>query len=361
MREAVHMGHGCRASSKGDAMDQIIWVLVPAYNPDEERLEALTTALRSENLPMIIIDDGCGEAYRPLFERLERLGAMVVRHAVNLGKGRALKTGINALLAQHNDFFGVITADADGQHSARDILRVRSALLEQPDSLIIGARRFTGNVPFKSRAGNAVTRVVYRYVSGIRCRDTQSGLRAIPARALPSMLYISGERYEYEMNMLLQLRELSLQLREIEIETLYFNNNQGSHFRPLHDAARIYSVILRFALSSILSFCVDYSAYLLLLFACSLSPVFAYGIARSLSSLLNFAINREVVFGKRGGKWAVFRYYALVAVQMLAGMGLVNAISNALSFSPGWVKVPVDLLLFFGSYILQRDFVFGSK
>jgi len=342
-------------------MDQKIWVLLPAYKP-EERLVALVEALINKNLPVLVVDDGGGETCRPLFDRVERLGGIVVRHAVNLGKGRALKTGINALLTRcGDDIEGIITADADGQHAVPDILRMRDALIGHPDVLTLGSRQFSGNVPFKSRAGNAITRVVYRYVSGIRCRDTQTGLRGIPARALPVMLRLSGERYEYEMNMLLQLRELSLPLREIPIETIYIDDNKGSHFRPFHDAARVYSVILRFALSSIVSFCVDYSAYLLLLRAGSVPPALAYGIARALSSLLNFTINREAVFGRRGGKWAVVRYYALVIVQMLAGMGLVSFISRTLSLSPGWVKMPVDLLLFFISYVVQREFVFKSK
>ncbi|MEG0767792.1 MAG: glycosyltransferase family 2 protein, partial [Clostridia bacterium] len=186
-------------------------VLIPAYKPDE-RLLTLCQALRTAQLAVLVVDDGSGVSFAPLFTQVVVQGVPVVRHAVNLGKGRALKTGINEALQRYPHLAGLITADADGQHTPTDILRIIDAMRAHPDALVTGARTFAGAVPFRSRAGNIITRNVYHFVTGIRCQDTQTGLRGIPACALASMIKLSGEGYEFEMTMLLKLRDLRLPL-----------------------------------------------------------------------------------------------------------------------------------------------------
>ena len=125
-------------------------VLIPAYKPDE-RLISLTRELREQGLNVMLVDDGGQEAYAAIFEQCRELGAHVAVHAVNLGKGRALKTGINAALLAWPELEGIVTADADGQHTPRDIVRLIDALREHPNALVLGSRQFTGEVPFKSR------------------------------------------------------------------------------------------------------------------------------------------------------------------------------------------------------------------
>ncbi len=336
-----------------------ILVVIPAYKPNL-RMLTLCEALRAAEFPVMLVDDGSGEAYRDLFQQAETLGCHVERHAVNMGKGRALKTGINAAMNLYPELAGVVTADADGQHTCADILRIMATMGETPDTLITGARCFGKNVPFKSRAGNTITRYVYRFATGIRCKDTQTGLRGIPAKFLPSVLCLPGERYEYEMTMLMKLKELSLPLKEIEIEAIYLDNNKGSHFHPFMDSLRIYTVILRFLTSSLLSFGLDYALYLFCLRIWLLSPGQCYVIARVFSSLFNYTLNRTAVFGGRGGKFSIFRYYLLALLIMAAGSGFVELLAF-LGFGAGWVKIPVDTLLFFVSYLLQRDYVFRGK
>lgn len=334
-------------------------VLIPAYKPDA-RMLALAEELLAAGLLVMLVDDGGGEAYAGLFEAARAMGCHVQTHAVNLGKGRALKTGINAAMVHCPDIFGVVTADADGQHTCKDILRVAEAMHEHPNALVTGSRAFTGDVPFKSRAGNAVTRHVYRFVTGIRCHDTQTGLRGIPRHALGDMLRLPGERYEYEMTMLMKLREMEMPLVEVPIETIYINGNEGSHFSPLRDATRIYAVILRFLLSSVLSFALDYLLYLFCLRTFGWQPWLCYAVARVLSSLFNYTINRLAVFGGRGGKLSIARYYLLAAGLLITGAALVEVLHTALGMSAAWAKIPVDMVLFLLSYVLQRDFVFAG-
>ena len=239
-------------------------VLIPAYKPDE-RLVQLTRELKEEKLDVLLVDDGGQQAFAHIFDECRALGAEVAVHAVNQGKGRALKTGLNAALNLWPDLSGVVTADADGQHTLRDILRLIEAMREHPNALVLGSREFTGDVPFKSRWGNRITRFVYALASGVHVSDTQTGLRGLPACAIPAMITIDGERYEYEMNVLLKLRDMKLGVFEVPIETIYIDDNSGSHFNPVRDAIRIYAVIFKYLFSSVTSFAVDYLLYWLCL------------------------------------------------------------------------------------------------
>jgi glycosyltransferase involved in cell wall biosynthesis len=344
-------------------------VLIPAYKPDE-RLPALVALLRKAQYDVLVVDDGGGEEHLPIFERCAELGAPVVRHAVNLGKGRALKTGLNEILLRWPQVSSVITADADGQHTPEDIQKVAEAQREHPNALILGGRAFSGKVPWKSRAGNAITRAVYRIATGIRVFDTQTGLRALPREALPWMLELPGEHYEYEMNMLLKLRERMMAVLEVPIQTVYIDENASSHFHPFRDAARIYWVIFRYMFAALFSFAIDYTLYLLGLrwISALTPPAFApyvvlssYAVARLFSSLLNYALNKHTVFGGHGGRSAIVRYYLLAAAQMALGASLTSLITDVTRLQPGTAKLPVDVLLFCVSYFVQRDFVFKIK
>ncbi|MDR1600133.1 MAG: bifunctional glycosyltransferase family 2/GtrA family protein [Oscillospiraceae bacterium] len=329
-------------------------ILIPAYKPDQ-RLVNLVGELRGRGLDVLVVDDGGGPAYSGIFSQVEALGASVVRHAVNLGKGRALKTGLNALMLR-GDSLDVVTADADGQHTLGDILKVADLLGKRPDSLALGVRAFTGKVPLKSRAGNGITRLIYTWITGMKCRDTQTGLRGLPAKSLPDMVRLPGERYEYEMNMLLRLKEMKLDLAQAPIETVYINGNKGSHFNPLRDALRILASLLKFGLSSVLSLAADWGLYVTLLNA-GLGPGSAYALARVVSAGLNFTLNRTVVF-RKGGLRSLAKYAALAAVQLAVGASITHLLS---SLSPGltlWIKLPVDALLFMVNFYIQREWIF---
>ena len=337
-------------------------VLIPAYKPDERLIE-LTRELRGKDLDVLLVDDGGGEAYAHIFGDCRALGAQVAVHAVNLGKGRALKTGINAALQLWPDMAGIVTADADGQHTPADILRLIDALGEHPHSLVLGSRRFTGDVPFKSRWGNRITRTVYALVSGVHVGDTQTGLRALPRESLAAMVRIDGERYEYEMNVLLKLRDMGLDVFEVPIETIYIDDNAGSHFNPVRDALRIYGVIFRhlfaYLFSSGFSTVVDLALFYLLRHF-SLAHWLSYALARVVSSQVNYHINKRAVFGGRGGRYAVLKYYILCVIQGSIGAALVQFLPRVLPISGDVLKIPVDVVLFMISYAIQRDIVFDK-
>ena len=212
-------------------------VLVPAYEPDQ-RLLAVVAELRrrAPDWQVLMVDDGSGRAYTHLFTDVAALGATVLTHPENRGKGAALRTGF-AWIIEHAPGEAAVCADSDGQHRIRDVVRVATAV--RPGVIVLGGRRFTGKVPLRSRFGNTVTRHVFRALSGIAVYYTQTGLRAYPHELLGWLMSVPGDRFEYEFQALLRARNAGVRIIEVEIETVYDQRENSSHFRPLRDSWRI--------------------------------------------------------------------------------------------------------------------------
>ena len=338
---------------KGDSVEGYT-VLIPAYQPDE-KLVQLVAKLREKDIAVTVVDDGGGADYAHIFEQVTEEGAFVLYHTENKGKGTALKTGISHLKKQAH-VKGIVTADADGQHTPQDICLVIGAMVKHPDVLVIGARAFSGNVPARSRFGNALTRGIFRLATGLKVTDTQTGLRGLPRRLFEELSVLEGDRYEYEMNMLLNIERWGVEYIEVPIETVYIEDNKSSHFHPLRDSWLIYGKILKFLTSSLASFVVDYGIFLLLSAAFKLDYWLCYVLARAVSSFVNYTINRHIVFAN-GRKNSVLKYYLLVLAIMALGSAGVDLLTVA--GIPGLLsKVMVDVPLFFVSYTVQRKYIF---
>lgn len=239
-------------------------VLIPAYEPDE-RMIGLIESLKETDpqTSIIVVDDGSGARFGELFQAASEMGCIVLTHETNRGKGCALKTGF-AYLKESGARGEVVCADSDGQHLPRDIRRVGSSVEPDSRSMVLGGRRFSGKVPLRSRFGNAATRFVYARSTGVKIHDTQTGLRGYSTEMLDFLLAIPGERFEYEMNVLLAAAKYGYAIKEITIDTVYLNNNESSHFRPIADSASVYLPFLKFSGSSFISGAVDFVLVLLL-------------------------------------------------------------------------------------------------
>ena len=328
-----------------------IKILIPAYQPDQKLIDLVNRL--SLQYPVVVVDDGSGEAYRQVFADLIVTGAVILHHEYNHGKGTALKTGIR-YLSKQSDTGGIITADADGQHTVEDIGRVAAAMRAHPDTLILGGRNFK-QMPPRSRFGNSATCFFFRLLTGLKITDTQTGLRALPARLFPRLLALEGDRYEYEMNMLLSLREWGTEYLEIPIQTVYLENNQSSHYRVLRDSIRIFSRVLKYAMSSFVCTGVDYLLYILLLKF--FGPAASYALARLCSATLNYQLNCRVVFrGKPTWKNAL-QYTLLAAASLAIGSASVSFLSS-LGFNSVFAKLLIDGLLFIGNYLVQKHLIF---
>ena len=211
-------------------------LLIPAYQPGQALVDIVRELTGTMFAAIVVVDDGSGPNYRSIFDRLLRFDTVhVLRHAVNLGKGAALKTGINFILLEYPDLAGVVTADADGQHDPADILSVACRFMVSPKALVLGTRTFASDVPLRSRLGNSITRYAMRLAVGHRLSDTQTGLRAIPRGLLERLLRVAAPGYEFELEMLIAARHPALEVVEQSIRTIYNPGNPSSHFQPLRD------------------------------------------------------------------------------------------------------------------------------
>lgn len=328
-------------------------IIIPAYKPDEKLIRLLSDLKEITSARILVVNDGSGADYDAVFCKAEELCDTLLVHEVNKGKGAAMKTAFAYLLEEGKEQGAICTADADGQHLPEDIVRCLACAEENPGTLVLGARAFRGDVPARSMFGNTVSRITFQILMGKRVYDTQTGLRAFTPDLLPQMLEIAENRYEYEMRMLCNAIRKKTPIKEVEIQTVYIEENKSSHFNPVRDALRVYGLLFRcawgpffemvsFVFSSVFAFVVDSAAYnvffhflmpLILGKGSTLISDASLLLARVISSLVNYAINGKVVFQNTKNKArSLLLYFALVVVIFFAN----NFIINFLLYDSGW-------------------------
>lgn len=335
-------------------------VLIPSYQPSAT-LVRVVSSLADKVDHVVVVDDGSGPHYAGRFAELDLPGVTVLTHAANRGKGRALKTGLRFIRDEWPGH-AVVTADGDGQHLTEDILRVADLLSREPGALVLGGRGFDGTVPARSRVGNSISRIVFRLAVGARVRDTQTGLRGIPADLLEWAELIPGERFDYELVVLMRAAESSIPIVEVEITTVYLEGNTSSHFRPVRDSIRVMWPLFAFGASSLFAFLIDVVALQLLLTATGVLGIAVLG-ARLISGTTNFFVNRAIVFRRpspRGIARDALGYASLAVVLAVASYGGIVLLTE-LGVPVLLAKVVVDVALYVASFQTQRLVVFARE
>ena len=336
-----------------------MYVLIPAYQPDARLPRLILELHRADpSTKIVVVDDGSGQKFSDIFEASATAGAHVISYEHNRGKGYALREGFTWIRDVAGDSPEcVVTADADGQHTLNDIFRVGRTCTDTGKS-VLGVREFVGHVPARSRIGNTATSALFWLATGWKLKDTQTGLRAFPVALLPELLEVQGDRYEYELRVLLHLAKFRHPVTQIPIETIYEAGNPTSHFRPLQDSARIWAPLLKFAASSGVATVIDY-VLVLVLNALTGALFFPVVAARMVSASVNFAMNRRV-FEATGVplRRSALRYAAL-AVAVVAGSYTMLAVLTGIGM-PLWIaKIIADTTMYLVSYSAQSRYVFA--
>ena len=335
-------------------------ILIPAYKPDDKLVALTNQLLTHDDLKLVVVDDGSGEAFCPVFEALDKR-VTLISYPDNKGKGGALKTGIRYIMDHMPECERLVTADADGQHRYADIRRVLDKSEEMPGALVLGSRAFDGDVPLRSRFGNAMTRQVFAIASGVKVRDTQTGLRGFDRDGMRLFVDVPGDRYEYEINMLLTAARAEMPIYEVTIETVYLNDNESSHFNPLKDSLRIYACILKFACSSLICFGIDYVLFQLLRTFIPLTWV-SNLLARIVSASVNFMLNKKLVFkGNEKTLPAVLKYAALAVFIYLIDTAILALLYEKLGWSRYVVKIISGVLGYLISFPVQGRIVYRKQ
>ena len=354
-----------------------ISVVLPSLDPDEKLLQTVSGLLEQGFDDIILINDGSKAENLHYFETAaQNPGVHVLHHEVNRGKGAALKTAFTWFLANRPERLGVVTVDGDNQHHPEDTRACSMHLLET-GKLTLGVRDFSlPHVPARSRSGNKITSFVFKVFVGMTISDTQTGLRAIGREDLEILNTVAGDRFEYETNMLLALKEYDIPFDEVKIRTVYIEENKSSHFHPIRDSWRIYKLIFahffKYTLSSLISAVVDEGVFLLL--NALLLPLALPGMvltavctaaARLISSLFNFFANHRLVFKSSTPLGnAMLKYYALALPQLAAqwlltqGVYMLFGIQDHQIALRGLIYGAVMCTLFLASFTIQKRWVF---
>jgi len=339
-----------------------IAVLIPAYNPDTKLVCLINDLPSSIFTTIIVVDDGSEDSCELIFQELEKIEKVtLLSHAVNLGKGAAIKTGLNHIYCWFRDHHGTIIMDADGQHLVEDALKVAAQLVRSPQSLVIGVRSFDHDVPLRSKIGNRLTGFLFRILTGIYLKDTQSGLRGVSRTFIPDLLKINSNGYEFELDMLMACKYTGTTIIQQPIQTVYLENNKSSHFNPIVDSMKIYFVLFRFTLTSLFSALLDNSVFIVV-FGLSANIPISQISARIVATSFNYAaVRKRVFFSDQRVLKTLPKYLSLALVSGLVSFLLIKVLLTVFSFSVIGAKICAESLIFLANFSIQRDFIFVNS
>lgn len=351
----------------GEFMDsKNISIIIPAYEPDDKMIKLINELEEVLDGNIIVVNDGSSSKCDFIFKKAEKK-AIVLNHENNKGKGVAIKTGLAYIKKNLVKTICVVTVDADGQHKPNDVKKICNNLIDLRKKflvdkiMVIGSRKFTGDVPLRSKLGNTITRYVFKLVSGGSIWDTQSGLRAFSFNMIPFLLDVKGDRYEYEINVLLEAVKNNIEIREIAIKTVYIENNASSHFRTVRDSALIYKEILKFSISSFISFLLDYSLYTVFNIITQ-NIIISNVTARIISGSFNFTMNKKYVYeSKNAILEEIFRYLLLAIFILLINTIILAFIVSHTPINAYIAKIIVEVFLFCASYLIQKNLIFNNR
>lgn len=337
--------------------------LIPSYEPDSH-LFPLVEELHENGFSIVVVNDGSGKDYQLFFDELPDY-VTVLEYEENRGKGYALKYGLDYIEGNNKDEYTIVTLDSDGQHKVSDAIKICEESEKEKDALILGSRKFDKSCPFKSRFGNFMARLSFFIFTRKRLYDTQTGLRAWNSKLMDQFRLVKGDRYEYEMNVLLECTKHKIPIKEVTIATIYIDDNKGTHYNAFKDTMRIFKEVIKFSISSMIGFLVDLGVFSLLkLIPCDWKfwLIARNVIARVCSASVNFTLNYKLVFKSKDNVWlAALKYAALAVSILLVNSGLLWVLVNVCGMYDILAKILVEVTMYIVSFFVQRIFVFRKR
>ena len=332
--------------------DSVKIALIPSFEPDQKLIE-IVSELNKNDYKVIVVNDGSEEKYDKIFNKCK---CKVISYDNNKGKGYALKEGLKFIKNNYENAY-IVTMDSDGQHTVSDANKLIEYLKHNKSTLVLGSRKRSKKTPLKSFLGNMITCFTFDLITHNKIYDTQTGLRAFSSGLVDYMLSVEGERYEYEMNVLLHLGQQNINTEEVQIRMVYLDNNSSSHFNPVKDSFKIYKEILRFSASSLLSFVIDYSLFCTLM-ALTGMTILSNILARIVSAAVNFSLNRNFVFGSSVHILKSAIKYFLLALVVLVFNTCILRLLIAAGQPYMLAKIITETVMFFFSWTVQKLFIF---
>lgn len=351
------------------------YVIVPSYHPTDALVE-LTHTICALGYRLIVVDDGGGDADSAVYDALDPR-TVILHHAVNRGKGAALKTGLAYVRSQllspteGGDSSSVSPTDtvafmdADGQESPEDLEAVLTAARSPMAryKLSIGVCAMEKKKYLLPRIGHAITCGVFHLLVGAKLSHAFTCLRACPTAYIDKLLEIEGDRYEYEINVMAYFARHEAGFCEVPIRDGEIRPQKN--FRMIRDSLRVVGSLIRFMGSSLSSYLVEYTCFCLLSFLFGkqfpmIGDLFANICARIIGGTVNYLINCFIVFRRRPS-WQSASQFALLNVVTLSLNSGALYLWKLTPFPVQICKLLADTSMFIVNYLIQRKFIFRKK
>ena len=218
-------------------------LLIPAYN-EEKYIEGVIENSSKYEMDIIIIDDGSIDSTASIVESLISAYSpylKLLRHSKNLGKGQALITGFDYI--KENNYSGVITLDADGQHDTKEIINFLEVIKKEDPDLIIGDRLGnTAGMPFIRLATNVFTSWIISKIAGKKVSDVQSGYRYLKTMAIKK-IKLKTKNFDTEPEIILRAGWQGMKILNVPIKTIY-HDDFVSYVNPVKDTIKFFKLVL---------------------------------------------------------------------------------------------------------------------
>ncbi len=223
-----------------------IYLLIPAFNPPATFVKLIQQIRCLSTVPIVVVDDGSSVKKQSIFDEIIKTeNLFVIKNLENRGKGYSLKRGIEYIHSISKKYPYIVTADSDNQHSANDIFKLMNLIKEEDDRFFLGVRSFQGDIPKRSLAGNYLCLFILKNFFNLKLKDSQCGLRAFSYSLSKEIIELKENNYDLELSMIFKTLENDIDIEQIDIETIYINDNEESQFKVLKDSFSIGVVVFK--------------------------------------------------------------------------------------------------------------------
>ena len=330
-------------------------LLIPAYQPPQSFSQYAREISGSVD-KLVVVNDGSGEEYEPIFSEIKALGNVdYITYGKNKGKGYALKYAMKHIAAEADDEDIIVTADCDGQHKCEDVRKIFDIVAEHKNSLILGSRNFNErNVPKRSSFGNTFTRRLYRILYGIKLYDTQTGLRGFTVNLAKRYLVVKGNRFEYEMNVLIESQRQGIEMLQVPIQTVYAEKKEErvSHFDTVKDSLRIFGTVAlgveKTPIRTFIAWVIGTVSFGIMcrIWLESVSVVntlIAFALSAVITAFVNFCFKIPSISQLKAVK---IRNLLIGLAKLVLCLGLLLLFGNAIGLPLIWVKAVSDIVVY---------------
>lgn len=356
--------------------------IIPALNPTDSFLQLLEmlqlNGVASSNI--IVVDDGSREESKYYFDiAKQKYGTEVLQHPENEGKESALKTGFNYVLENFENHHGVVTLHLNGKHSIDTLQRCVNLFYDENEAFVFGTRyyKYPDGQENEDEWAKTYSDSILQAITGLEFKNRKTGMMVLPMTYIDELVQIEGEDESYEVNIALFARNNQIRRIQVLIETVHMdsseediseNSEQSESQKPRNPLLRFFdynAVFLKYIISAVTTFIIDNGLFTIVL-ALFMVDTFvgitiSTGVARLVSSIVNYLMNRFFVF-KGAGDESTVKFFALTAVKIVISAILVSMINSVVTFIHTTIlKIIVDGFLFLISYYIQKKYIFGEE